>query len=163
MVKNHARRSCALPGMNLSMRGRRRRSFICFSPDALEGLLDPRNFFSRRTAADEGLDMSRSPILVSFTIWPSATIPTKASTVSWARCNSGKIAAMCSSRNNRLHMTMSAASTASRAAVRAHSFSAHSAAAWTVTDSPGNSFARRASTRAQGPAAWASSVTMATR
>jgi hypothetical protein len=53
--------------------------------------------------------------------------------------------------------------TASRAVSSACGFSPHSAAAWTVTVSPGKSPARSSVARAAGPAACESSVTIATR
>jgi hypothetical protein len=46
---------------------------------------------------------------------------------------------------------------------RACGFSPHSAAAWTETFRPGNSPDNRSDTRAAGPAAWLSSVTITTR
>ena len=59
-------------------------------------------------------------------------------------------------------MTISAPSTAALARISETGFSAHSAAAWTVTVRPGKSRAWRGVIRAAGPAACMSSVTMTT-
>jgi hypothetical protein len=70
---------------------------------------------------------------------------------------------MCSSRNRRLAMTMSAWRTASRASSSACGFSPHSAAAWTDRQPREIAPPDRSVARAAGPAAWLSSVTIATR
>ena len=67
MVKNHARKSCALPGMNFRILGKRRKSFICFSPELAEGSLDPRSFFNSFIGPVAGFIMSNSPMRVSCT------------------------------------------------------------------------------------------------
>ena len=59
-------------------------------------------------AAEAGLAISRSPILVSRTMALSAISPTKASQRVRAAVNSGRMALMCSSMKIRLAMTISA-------------------------------------------------------
>jgi hypothetical protein len=163
IVRNQARRSCALPGMKRRIFGRRRSIFICFSPDWAEGSFEPRSFFRSFMGPEAGFIMSRSPIFVSETTSFAEMTPIIASQRSRRAFSSGRIAWMCSSMNKRFATTMSPCRTAIRASSSAAGFSAHSAAAWTETFRPGNSPDSRSETRAAGPAAWASSVTITIR
>ena len=150
--KNHARRSWLLPGMKRRIFGMRRSIDIWRSPDVAEVPFFGFNFLSSAISGDAGLDISRSPILVSLVTWLSAIRQTIASTRARAAVRSGRMAFTCSSMNSMLAMIISALATAVLVAASDDGFSAHSAAAWMDTVMPGNAFDRAGAIRAAGPA-----------
>ena len=139
IVRNHARRSCALPGMNRRIFGNRLRSRIFFAPLSVDGFDDPRNRFRNDIVPEDGAPMSSVPIRVIFTIAASEMIPTMASHSGRRASKAGRMRRICSSRNRSEVTTISATATASFAASSLSGLSPHSAAAKTETDRPGKS------------------------
>ena len=105
MHKNHARKSCALPGMYFRILGRRRSIRIFFSPVSVDGFDEPRRRFSKAIVPLSGVCISREPMRVCFTKAASHMIPTTASHWSRRASITGSSGFTCSSRNNRFHAT----------------------------------------------------------